>query len=123
MDIFRKNLIIASTPPARLSQTQLSFHMDLIFRSPNTHLYPGLKGKLDGGSSPDPGDAVRCLVEFSDGNVVPSFLEKLETDRWKLTVDGHITTAGTPISQKSWAVRIEKGEDGSRQFGISRLNA
>ena len=42
--------------------------MDLIFRSPNTHLYPGLRGRLEGDNLPGAGRPSRCLVEFSDGN-------------------------------------------------------
>ena len=95
--------------------------MDLIFRSPKTHLYPGLRGRLEGDYAPETTPAVRCLVEFSDGNVVPSFLEKQEADRWKLTVDDHVTVAGTGIPQKSWTVRIESGESGSRAFRVIGL--
>ncbi len=97
--------------------------MDLIFRSPNTHLYPGLRGRLEGDFPSGPGRNGRCLVEFSDGNVIPSILEKLETDQWKLTIDAHVTVAGTGIPQKSWKVRIESGEDGSRKFRVIGLTA
>lgn len=96
--------------------------MDLIFRSPKTHLYPGLRGRLEGDYAPRAGREGRCLVEFSDGNVIPSVLEKLEADQWKLTVDGHVTAAGTAIPQKSWAVRID-GEDGSGKFRVIGLTA
>lgn len=65
----------------------------------HTHVYPGCKVRLS--DAPGRKRGADCLIEFSDGVVVPGRYAA-STDAIILRVPAHRTAKGTRIVAKSW---------------------
>lgn len=77
------------------------------FEFGHTHAYPGCRLRLaESGGTHD----AACLVEFSDGIVVPARFVR-HADAITLHVPPYRTTRGTRILAKSWLLRPDGAGD------------
>lgn len=91
----------------------------MMLEATHTHLYPGLTGKISGLLRlADMHAGKDCLVEFSDGSVIPARISGSENS-WQLYTNAYRTAAGTDIPAKIWQVRLEE-EGGHLGFRILR---
>lgn len=83
----------------------------MILEAPDTHLYPGLGGRiagLDGLARLQTG--CECLVEFSDGSAATADISKPGND-WLLATGAYRTAAGNRIGAKRWQIDFAEQGD------------
>lgn len=89
----------------------------MILEAPDTHLYPGLDGKITGlDALARLQTGCECLVEFSDGSAATARLSKPGKD-WLLVTGAYRTAAGSEIGAKRWCIGFAE-RDGRTTFRI-----
>ncbi|MGG7565734.1 hypothetical protein ACQ5SO_06170 [Rhodovulum sp. DZ06] len=82
----------------------------IALRFSNTHLYKGARGA---GPLPRRAEgAVPCMVEFSDGGAGFGTVARSGPNRWRLSMQAHVTAKGARIDAKTWALEKEGAAEG-----------